>query len=177
VGWNKIVFPLSYQAGVTPTTLNVQDIANSTETGAAPYQFANPAWVLKWSAGGSWYKGNFHGTHNIQFGFEWGKSYNFYIYNVNQGINVQFNGGVPSKVLAFNTPTTQKNIFTTRVFYLQDTWSIKRRLTLNVGLRTTTLIPTTPRKTATQMKTFLTVSSSDVCGLGDLVDWNTVSRA
>src|SRR5258707_401355 len=47
VGWNKIVFPLSYQAGVTPTTLNVQDIANSTETGAAPYQFANPAWVLK----------------------------------------------------------------------------------------------------------------------------------
>jgi len=40
-------FPLSYQAGVTPTTLNVQDIANSTETGAAPYQFANPAWVLK----------------------------------------------------------------------------------------------------------------------------------
>jgi len=59
VGWNKIVFPLSYQAGVTPTTLNVQDIANSTETGAAPYQFANPAWVLKWSAGGSCTKGIF----------------------------------------------------------------------------------------------------------------------
>jgi len=93
VGWNKIVFPLSYQSGVTPTTLNVQDIATSTETGAAPYQFANPAWVLKWSAGGSWYKGNFHGTHNIQFGFEWGRSYNSYIYNVNQGINVIFNGG------------------------------------------------------------------------------------
>jgi len=116
VGWNKIVFPLSYQSGVTPDHVNVQDIANSTETGAAPYQFANPAWVLKWSAGGSWYKGNFHGTHNIQFGFEWGKSYNSYIYNVNQGINVQFNGGVPSKVLAFNTPTTQRIIFTTRVF-------------------------------------------------------------
>ena len=88
VGYNKIVFPLSYQPGVTTSALNVQDVALSTETGAAPYQFANPAWVLKWTAGGSWYKPNWAGTHNIQFGFEWGKSYNSYIYNVNQGINV-----------------------------------------------------------------------------------------
>src|SRR5258708_27392880 len=83
VGWNKIVFPLSYQSGVTPTTLNVQDIANSTEQGAEPYQFANTAWALKSRAAGSWYKGNFHGTHNFQLGVDDGKSYNSYIDNLN----------------------------------------------------------------------------------------------
>src|SRR6266478_2628619 len=55
VGWNKITFPLSYQPGVSSTDINVQDVELSTESVAAPYQFSNPAWVLKWSAGGSWY--------------------------------------------------------------------------------------------------------------------------
>src|SRR5947208_9920437 len=48
IGWNKIVFPLSYQHG--STGLNLQDIGTSTESGDAPYEFINPAWVLKWSA-------------------------------------------------------------------------------------------------------------------------------
>ena len=176
VGWNKIVFPLSYQPGVTASSLNIQDVANSTETGAAPYEFANPAWVLKWSAGGSWYKGNFHGTHNVQFGFEWGKSYNSYIYNVNQGINEILNGGVPSQVLAYNTPTTQKNYFRDTSFFLQDTWAIKRRLTLNLGLRYdrfNTYYPvqkSDPNETFPQLFPIQTYAAS-----GNLVDWNTVS--
>src|SRR5881296_614898 len=70
IGWNKIVFPLAYQPGVKATDINVQDVGTRTETVAAPYQFANPAWVLKWSAGGSWVKGGLHGTHNFKFGFE-----------------------------------------------------------------------------------------------------------
>src|SRR6266480_3338225 len=63
IGWNKIVFPLSYQHG--STGLNLQDIGTSTESGAAPYEFINPAWVLKWSASGSWYKANWAGAHNF----------------------------------------------------------------------------------------------------------------
>src|SRR5271167_1847559 len=101
VGWNKIIFPLSYQSN--STGLNQQDIGYSTESGAAPYQFQNPAWVLKWTAGGSWYKANWGGTHNFQFGFEWGKNYNSYIYNVSQGINAIFNSN-PSTQLVFSQP-------------------------------------------------------------------------
>src|SRR5215471_17872701 len=37
VGWNKITFPLGYQGD--STSLNYQDVALSTETGAAPYEF------------------------------------------------------------------------------------------------------------------------------------------
>ena len=181
VGYNKIVFPLSYQPGVTTASLNIQNIPASTETGAAPYQFANPAWVLKWTAGGSWYKPNWHGTHNIQFGFEWGKSYNSYVYNVNQGINVILNTDpvtqqANNQVLAYNTPTTQKNYFRDTSFFLQDTWNIKRRLTLNLGLRYDnfrTYYPvqkSNPNETFPQLFPITTYSAS-----GNLVDWNNVS--
>jgi hypothetical protein len=176
VGYNKIVFPLSYQPGVTTSDLNVQDVSLSTETGAAPYQFANPAWVLKWSAGGSWYKPNWGGTHNFQFGFEWGKSYNSYIYKVNQGINLLLNNGSPYQVLAYNTPTTQKNYFRDTSFFLQDSWNIKRRLTLDLGLRYDNFYTYYPLQQSNPSETFPTLFPiTTFPGSGNLVDWNNVS--
>ena len=181
VGWNKIVFPLSYQPGVTTSDINIQNIPASTETGAAPYQFANPAWVLKWTAGGSWYKPNLAGTHNFQFGFEWGKSYNSYVYNVNQGINEILNTdpttGQPSnQVLAYNTPTTQKNYFRDTSFYLQDTWTLKRRLTLNLGLRYDNFRTYYPAQQSNPNATFAQLfPGTSFTASGNLVDWNTVS--
>jgi hypothetical protein len=181
VGWNKIVFPLSYQPGVTSADINVQNIPASTETGAAPYQFANPAWVLKWTAGGSWYKPNLLGTHNFQFGFEWGKSYNAYVYKVNQGINIILNTdattGLPSnQVLAYNTPTTQKNYFRDTSFYLQDTWNIKRRLTVDVGLRYDNFRTYYPAQKSDPNETFSQLFPiTNFAASGNLVDWNTVS--
>jgi len=176
VGYNKIVFPLSYQPGVTTSALNVQDVSLSTETGAAPYQFANPAWVLKWTAGGSWYKPNWKGTHNVQFGFEWGKSYNSYVYNVNQGINVLLDGGAPYQVLAYNTPTTQKNYFRDTSFFVQDTWNIKRRLTLNLGLRYDNFRTYYPVQQSNPNETFPQLFPiTSYAASGNLVDWNNVS--
>ena len=176
VGYNKIVFPLSYQPGVTTSALNVQDVSLSTETGAAPYQFANPAWVLKWTAGGSWYKPNWKGTHNVQFGFEWGKSYNSYVYNVNQGINLLLNNGAPYQVLAYNTPTTQKNYFRDTSFFVQDSWNIKRRLTLNLGLRYDNFFTYYPVQASNPNETFPALFPiTTYPASGNLVDWNNVS--
>jgi hypothetical protein len=183
VGWNKIIFPLSYQSN--STGLNMQDIGYSTESGAAPYEFQNPAWVLKWSASGSWYKGNWHGTHNFQFGFEWGKNYNSYIYNVNQGINAIYNSNPstqpvfsqPFQVVAYNTPTTQKNYFRDTSFYLQDTWTIKRRLTLNLGMRYDRFTTYYPQQTTATNLMFPQLFQADHTfpASGNLVDWNNVS--
>src|SRR5467141_1496377 len=176
IGWNKIVFPLAYQPGVKSTDINVQDVGSRTETVAAPLEFANPAWVLKFSAGGSWYKGNLHGAHNFKFGFETGKAYNSYIYHVNGGINILFDNGNPFEVIAYNTPATQKNYFRDGSFYLQDTWTVARRLTLNLGLRYdhfNTYYPqqvTDPAATFPQLFPQTTFPAS-----GNLVNWNTVS--
>jgi carboxypeptidase family protein/TonB-dependent receptor-like protein len=181
VGWNKIIFPLSYQSN--STGLNLQDIGTSTESGAAPYAFQNPAWVLKWSAGGTWYKPNWGGSHNFQFGFEWGKSYNSYIYKVSQGINAIFDSPgpqsftVPDEVVAYNTPTTQKNYFRDTSFYLQDTWTLKRHLTLNLGMRYDRFTTYYPAQTTDANLTFpqLFKAGFTFPASGSLVDWNTVS--
>ena len=178
IGWNKEVFPLSYQPSVTPTTINVQDVTAQTETGAAPNSFANPAWVLQYSASGSWYKGNLKGTHNFKFGFEAGKAYNSYIYKVTGGINEILNSGGPNQdfIVAYNSPTTQKNYFSDASFYLQDTWTVTRRLTLDLGLRYdhfNTYYPaqkSDPNETYPQL--FLPAAFP---ASGNLVNWNTVS--
>ncbi len=182
VGWNKIIFPLSYQPG--STGINLQDIGTSTESGAAPYEFQNPAWVLKWSAGGSWYKGNWGGTHNFKFGFEWGDSYNAYIFKANQGIDAIFNSPgpqsftTPYQVLAYNTPTTQKNYFRDPSFYVQDTWTLRRRITLDLGLRYDHFVTYYPSQNSNPNQTFpqlFVLQPSDKQASGNLVDWNTVS--
>jgi len=180
IGWNKITFPLSYQAN--STGLNLQDQGTSTESGAAPYQFVNPAWVLKWTASGSYYKANWGGTHNFQFGFEWGDNYNSYIYNVNGGINAVFNSPttpftVPLEVIAYNTPTTQKNFFRDTSFYLQDTWTLKHHITLNLGMRYDRFTTYYPQQTTSTDITFpqLFQAGHTFPASGNLVDWNTVS--
>ncbi len=181
VGWNKITFPLGYQSN--STGLNLQDQGTSTESGAAPYQFINPAWVLKWTAGGSYYKANWGGSHNFQFGFEWGKSYNSYIYGVSQGINAVFNSPgpqsftTPFEVVAYNSPTTQKNYFRDTSFYLQDTWNLKHHLTLNLGMRYDRFTTYYPAQTTSANLTFpqLFEASHTFPASGNLVDWNTVS--
>jgi hypothetical protein len=81
-----------------------------------------------------------------------------------------------NEVLAYNTPTTQKNYFRDTSFFLQDTWNIKRRLTLNVGLRYDnfhTYYPvqkSNPNETFSQLFPITTFGAS-----GNLVDWNNVS--
>ena len=82
----------------------------------------------------------------------------------------------PYQVLAYNTPTTQKNYFRDTSFFIQDTWNIKRRLTLNLGLRYDnfrTYYPvqkSDPNETFSQLFPITTYAAS-----GNLVDWNNVS--
>ncbi len=179
IGWNKLVFPLSYQPN--STGLNLQDVGLSVESGAAPNQTVNPAWVLRWSASGSWYKGNWGGSHNFQFGFEWGKAYSAYIAKVNQGIDAQYNSAsipftTPFQVIAFNTPTNQKNYFRDTSFYLQDTWN-RRRFTLNLGLRFDRFTTYYPQQTTDPNLLFPTLfqAGHTFPASGNLVNWNTVS--
>jgi hypothetical protein len=183
IGWNKLVFPLAYQPN--STGLNLQDRGLSVESGAAPNQQINPAWVLRWSASGSWYKGNWGGTHNFQFGFEWGDAYSAYISKVNQGINAVFNtdpkpGAVPFttpfQVIAYNTPTDQKNYFRDTSFFLQDTWN-RRRLTLSLGMRFDRFRTYYPQQTTDANLTFPQLFKAGFAfpASGDLVNWNTVS--
>jgi len=175
-GYNKEVFPLGYQHTVRPEDFNRQDTVLSTESGAAPYAFSNPAWVFKISAGASWYKGSLAGSHNFKFGFEQGENYNPYIYQVNQGINALYQNGVPFAVTAYNTPLIEKTYFHDTSAYFQDAWTIKKRLTLNLGLRYDRFASFYPSQSSSPNLTFPQIfPPRSFPASGNLVDWNNVS--
>ncbi len=135
-GFMHQIFPLGPEPGTNATDINRQDVTLSTETGAAPYYFVNPAHVLAFTETVSLYKNDLFGApHNFKFGVDSSTNYNEYDYNVNQGINAVFNNGVPIQVVAYNTPDVQKNIYHETAAYAQDSVTLKRKLTLNLGIR------------------------------------------
>jgi hypothetical protein len=135
-GYLHQVFPLENQAGTPVTALNRQDVTLSTETGAPPYSFVNPASVLAFAEGASWYNGHlWGGSHNFKFGVDTSTNHNGYNYTVDQGINAIYNDGTPIEVYAYNTPVDVRSIYHETAAYAQDSVTLKRKLTLNLGVR------------------------------------------
>jgi hypothetical protein len=178
-GYNKEVFPLGYQHSVRASDFNRQDTVLSTETGAAPFAFSNPAWVFKTSVGASWYKGSLAGSHNFKFGAEFGDSYNPYVYQINQGINAQYADGQALDVIAYDTPFTEKTYFRDSSAYFEDAWTLRKRVTLNLGIRYDRFTSYYPRQAPSPNLTFPDLFPAPSGGAfpasGNLVEWNNVS--
>jgi hypothetical protein len=135
-GYLHQIFPLENQSTTPVTALNRQDVTLSTETGAPPYSFVNPASVFAFAEGVSWYKGHlWNAAHNFKFGVDTSTNHNGYNYTVDQGINAIYNNGTPIEVVAYNTPVDVRSIYHETAGYAQDSVTLKRRLTLNLGLR------------------------------------------
>jgi TonB dependent receptor/Carboxypeptidase regulatory-like domain len=135
-GYLHQVFPLSNQPGTSLTALNQQDVTLSTETGAPPYSFVNPASVFALAEGVSFYKGHlWHSSHTFKFGVDTSVNRNGYNYTVNNGINAIYNDGTPTQVYAYNTPVNVRSIYHETALYAQDSVTINRKLTLNLGVR------------------------------------------
>ena len=175
-GYNKEVFPLAYQPTTTAGAVTVQDVTLSTETGAAPYDRVNPAWVRKFAPTFSYFKGGLGGSHDIKFGFEIGKNSNPYIYSMNGGIHEQYSNGVPLDVVVYNTPFSEYTYFNDASIFFQDAWTIKRRLTLNLGVRYDHFASYYPQETTSQNPSWPQLYPVQTFpASGNLVDWNNIS--
>jgi len=173
-GYLHQIFPLSNQPGTSPTDLNRQDSTLSTESGAPPYSFVNPASVFSLAEGVSFYKGNLWGSsHSFKFGVDTSVNRNGYNYTVNNGINAIYNNGAPIEVIAYNTPVNVRSIYHETAAYAQDSVTIKRKLTLNLGVRYdhfNTFYPkqTSPAATFPDLFTQRTFAQSP-----NIATWNT----
>jgi hypothetical protein len=87
----------------------------------------------------SWYKPDwFHGNHDFKGGFEYlltGQGRGYADRGSAGNYQLIFNGGVPFEFYAFNWPISPTNLVHYTDLYGQDTWTIARRLTLNLGIR------------------------------------------
>ncbi len=136
LGYMHQIFPLSYQPGVGANSFNAVDLTLSTETGAAPFSYVNPASHARVAATASYYKSGLRGgSHDLKFGFEYGRQKNGNLYDVNQGLSAVYNNGVPLQVSVYNTPVGAFSIIHDSSLFAQDAWHVGRRLTLNLGVR------------------------------------------
>ena len=177
LGYLHLLFPLGYQPTVTPTDINVQDFTFSTEKGAAPYNYLNPAQTLRAAVSASYYKGAFlAGTHNFKFGYEVGKSKNGNFFDINGDISAQFAGGTAATVTIFNTPIREQAIFHDSAFFLQDAWTVKQRLTLNLGFRFDHFRTFNPAQSSPGTGTFASLFPTRAFAQSpDVVVWNNVA--
>jgi hypothetical protein len=89
----------------------------------------------------SYFKDGLAGSHNFKVGGEWFRETFTFIRG--EGVNGVvpgdvlhiLNNGAPAEVYLFQTPSKSENGLFTLGLFLQDTWQINNRFTVNVGVR------------------------------------------
>jgi outer membrane receptor protein involved in Fe transport len=177
VGYMHQIFPLSYQPSVGPNSYNAVDLTLSTESGAPPYSYVNPASHGRVSATASYYKSAWAGSHDIKFGFEYGRQKNGNLYNVNQGLTAIYNNGAPLEVSVFNSPVDAYSIIHDSSVFAQDAWHVARRLTLNLGVRYDHFLNFNPAQSSPTDGLFVSLfgGTRSYPQSANIVDWNNVA--
>ncbi|OLE84955.1 MAG: hypothetical protein AUF76_02080 [Acidobacteria bacterium 13_1_20CM_2_65_9] len=124
-----------YQPGTPADAIRVQDTTASTANFAANRHEEQPNSRYQFDNIISFGKSGLGGDHFFKGGVQWARLYYESNYTVQGNYHLIYNAGRPTAVREFNTPTDPKNLEHMLGFFIQDSWSIANRLTLNLGLR------------------------------------------
>jgi hypothetical protein len=123
-----------YQPDTLPTAVRIEDATLNTSANAAQrheaqpnsrYQFDN---TFSQSVSGM-------GDHLLKAGVQFGRLSYESDYDVQNNIFLLYSNGNPTSVREWNTPTVSKNVDKMIGLFVQDAWTVGRKLTLNLGLR------------------------------------------
>jgi hypothetical protein len=118
-----------------------QDITTNLVSGGNRDGWFNIPERNQWHGSLSYFKDNWGGSHNFKIGGE--LLHETFTYIRGEGVDGIVPGdvlhylsnGAPLEVDLFQTPSTSENGLWTIGAYIQDTWRVTNRLTLNVGVR------------------------------------------
>ena len=130
-GYLHQLAPTHYQPEVPPTARARQDIVLHTLTEAATRDNTNFATRHQVNASSTF----FLGAHQIKAGFEFGHVLNQDTTFTYGNVTLRYFNGTPFEVQTYNTPVSGKNNVNTTAAYVEDSWSVGRRLTVNYGGR------------------------------------------
>jgi hypothetical protein len=118
-----------------------QDIVTNVVSGGNRDGWFNIPERNQWHGSLSYYKDNWAGSHNFKVGGELLHETFTYIRGA-EGLGTvpgdvlhYLSNGVPAEVDFFQTPSISENGLWTMAGYIQDTWRVTNRLTLNLGVR------------------------------------------
>ena len=127
--------PEYYQKDVQPTDIRREDTALDTATGAGWADYRNPNYRLQFDNTFSRSYVGGTGSHNFKVGVQFSRLYFQESWRMNGDMRLIYNDKVPVRVQAFNTPVTATSYVHGLGFFAQDSWSVGRKLSLNIGLR------------------------------------------
>ena len=137
VSWYYVPWSLDYQPGLAANAIPRVDIARSTLDGAPPPSMVRANQERRaWSGVVSWLP-RWRGEHQVRTGVQYQLApYGQTFDSLGHGdLVARYRNGVPDSVTVYNTPVTTSLQQTELGVFLQDSWTLGGRVTLNAGVR------------------------------------------
>ncbi len=171
--WYYVPWSLDYQPGLAADAFSRNDLALSTLTGAPPPSMVRAnqerrtlsavlSWLPRWK-----------GDHQVRTGVQFEHApYGQNFDSLGHGDFIaRYRAGVPDSVVVYNTPVqTNLQQYDLGVF-VQDSWAVTNRLTLNLGVRYERHIGSLGAQSAPAGQF---VPERSLPAQSGLVDWNTL---
>jgi hypothetical protein len=165
-----IDWTLRQQPGVDALALPRNDIALSTLTGSLETNSRDEARNRTVTAIASWFP-SFRGSHSVKFGMQYNHApYRNEYSSGGLDLTAKFQNSLPNSVSVWNTPTQLSSNIVDMGAFVQDSWTIRNRLTLNLGTRFERYVGTINPQVAAA-GTFVTERRSD--RISNVPNWNS----
>jgi hypothetical protein len=144
--YNKMVFEssfsimkgetdYSYQPNTPATAVRVVDLPADKAAFAAQRSEQQPNSRTQFDNVLSYNKSSWGGDHLFKGGVQFARLYFDDAFQVLNNMYLNYSNGVPTNVQEWNTPTEAVNVDKVIGVFGQDSWSVGRNLTLNLGVR------------------------------------------
>ena len=125
----------TYQPDVAADAIRWEDSIIGESYNAADREDHQPNARLQFDNSASYSVTDFGGEHLLKGGVQFGQLKYESQYSVRGDIHLLFNNGVATTVRQYNTPNVVKSEARVLGLFLQDSWTVGSRLTLNLGAR------------------------------------------